>query len=66
MDIKKLQRTIIDALEDVKAQDIHLSQFYTQDHLLNPARVGDHTGDYRISVNYRNQWRSGAFCVNIY
>lgn len=41
----------------VDAQDIHLSQFYTQDHLLNPALVGDHKGDYRISANYRNQWR---------
>ncbi|MNK18869.1 hypothetical protein D3C87_370840 [compost metagenome] len=47
----------LSAAQYVKAQDIHLSQFYTQDHLLNPARVGDHTGDYRISVNYRNQWR---------
>lgn len=38
-------------------QDVHLSQFYAADHLMNPARVGDHTGDYRISANYRNQWR---------
>jgi len=41
----------------VTAQDIHLSQFYAADHLLNPARVGDHNGDFRISGNYRNQWR---------
>ncbi len=39
------------------AQDIHLSQFYNQDHLLNPAKIGDYEGDYRLSVNYRNQWR---------
>ena len=39
------------------AQDIHLSQFYNQDHLLNPAKVGDYDGDYRITANYRNQWR---------
>jgi len=45
------------AMPYIQAQDIHLSQFYTQDHLLNPARVGDHGGDYRISANYRNQWR---------
>lgn len=39
------------------AQDIHLSQFYNQDHLLNPAKIGDYDGDYRFSANYRNQWR---------
>jgi type IX secretion system PorP/SprF family membrane protein len=39
------------------AQDIHLSQFYTSEHLLNPAKVGDFEGDYRIIGNYRNQWR---------
>jgi len=39
------------------AQDIHLSQFYTADHLLNPAKVGDYEGDYRFIGNYRNQWR---------
>ena len=39
------------------AQDIHLSQFYNQDHLLNPAKIGDYDGDYRITANYRNQWR---------
>jgi type IX secretion system PorP/SprF family membrane protein len=39
------------------AQDIHLSQFYAADHLMNPARVGDHSGDFRISANYRDQWR---------
>lgn len=38
-------------------QDIHLSQFYTSDHLLNPARVGDIEGDFRVIGNYRNQWR---------
>jgi type IX secretion system PorP/SprF family membrane protein len=39
------------------AQDIHLSQFYASDHLLNPAKVGDFEGDYRAIGNYRNQWR---------
>ncbi len=38
------------------AQDIHLSQFYTADHLLNPAKVGDFDGDFRVIGNYRNQW----------
>lgn len=39
------------------SQDIHLSQFYNQDHLLNPTKVGDYDGDYRLTANYRNQWR---------
>ena len=39
------------------AQDVHLSQFYTADQLLNPARIGAHGGDLRASANYRNQWR---------
>lgn len=41
----------------ISAQDIHLSQFYNADHLLNPAKIGDYDGDYRVSMNYRNQWR---------
>lgn len=39
------------------AQDVHLSQFYNSDHFLNPAKVGDYDGDYRLTLNYRNQWR---------
>jgi type IX secretion system PorP/SprF family membrane protein len=38
------------------SQDIHLSQFYNSDHLLNPSKVGDYDGDYRVALNYRNQW----------
>jgi type IX secretion system PorP/SprF family membrane protein len=38
-------------------QDVHLSQFYNSDHLLNPAKIGDYDGDYRLTANYRNQWR---------
>jgi type IX secretion system PorP/SprF family membrane protein len=41
----------------IYAQDIHLSQFYNSDHLLNPAKIGDYDGDYRLTANYRNQWR---------
>ncbi len=40
------------------AQDIHLSQFYNSDQLLNPAKVGDFDGDYRVTANYRNQWNT--------
>ena len=39
------------------AQDIHLSQFFASDHLLNPAKIGDFDGGYRFTANYRNQWR---------
>lgn len=38
------------------AQDIHLSQFYTNNPALNPALTGDFDGNYRISLNYRSQW----------
>lgn len=41
----------------LSAQDIHLSQFFNSDHLLNPAKIGDFEGDYRFTANYRNQWR---------
>ena len=41
----------------LSAQDIHLSQFFASDHLLNPAKMGDFDGDYRVTANYRNQWR---------
>lgn len=40
-----------------EAQDIHLSQFYNSDHLLNPSKIGDYDGDFRFNANYRNQWR---------
>jgi type IX secretion system PorP/SprF family membrane protein len=42
----------------VLAQDIHLSQFYNSDQLLNPSKTGDFDGDYRITGNYRNQWNT--------
>ncbi|NQY11561.1 MAG: PorP/SprF family type IX secretion system membrane protein [Flavobacteriales bacterium] len=41
-------------------QDIHLSQFYTSDDLLNPAKTGDYIGDFKITANYRTQWRQVA------
>jgi type IX secretion system PorP/SprF family membrane protein len=48
------------------AQDIHLSQFYASDHLLSPAKVGDFEGDYRITGNYRNQWRQISDPISTY
>ncbi len=38
------------------AQDIHYSQFFASPLNLNPAAAGVFYGDYRFSVNYRNQW----------
>lgn len=38
-------------------QDIHLSQFYTNQQNLNPATTGMYEGRYRVVANHRNQWR---------
>lgn len=38
------------------AQDIHLSQFYTNQQNLNPGMVGMYDGAYRAVGNYRHQW----------
>lgn len=43
----------------VAAQSIHLSQYYNAPSLISPANTGlmpDH--DYRLGLNYRNQWAS--------
>jgi type IX secretion system PorP/SprF family membrane protein len=41
----------------LEAQDPHFSQFYTSPLTLNPALAGTSAGNYRVSVNYRDQWR---------
>lgn len=43
---------------EVKAQDIHFSQFYASPLTLNPAMTGMIPGCYRATVNFRNQWSS--------
>ena len=41
------------------AQDLHFSQFMNSPLLTNPANTGfTPDGDYRLGVNYRNQWAS--------
>jgi len=40
-----------------KAQDMHFSQYYFSPLSLNPAQTGNFLGDWRISANYRSQWR---------
>lgn len=47
--------TLLLAAQSV-AQDIHLTQFYTNQHNLNPAMVGMYNGDFRAVGNYRHQW----------
>lgn len=42
----------------VRAQDIHFSQFYESSILRNPALVGIFSDDYKVSLQYRNQWSS--------
>ena len=43
---------------DIKAQDIHLSQYYAAPLNLNPAMTGYMGGTHRSILNYRNQWSS--------
>lgn len=40
------------------AQDIHFSQFFETPLLRNPALAGIFTGDFRLQMVYRDQWRS--------
>ena len=40
------------------AQDPHYAQFFNCPLYENPANAGFFNGTYRISLNYRNQWRS--------
>jgi type IX secretion system PorP/SprF family membrane protein len=39
-----------------RAQDIHFSQFWENNILLNPALTGVFSGDYKVGVDYRSQW----------
>jgi type IX secretion system PorP/SprF family membrane protein len=45
------------ACGSVYSQDIHFSQYYFSPLSLNPANTGNFQGDWRISANYRSQWR---------
>jgi type IX secretion system PorP/SprF family membrane protein len=38
-------------------QDIHFSQYYFSPLSLNPANTGNFPADWRVSANYRSQWR---------
>lgn len=49
--------------KNVQAQDIHFSQFMENPLLLSPAYAGMYEGNYRINLNYKNQW---ATIGNVY
>ncbi len=47
-----------------KAQDIHFSQFYDISTLRNPALTGIFSGEYKVGIDYRNQWAAVATPYN--
>ncbi|MES2774162.1 MAG: PorP/SprF family type IX secretion system membrane protein [Bacteroidota bacterium] len=51
----------VSTITTVRAQDIHLSQFFETPLLRNPALAGVFTGDIRLHGVYRNQWASVAY-----
>lgn len=44
----------------IKAQDIHFSQFFATPLNTNPANTGYFDGDFRLIFNNKNQWQSFA------
>jgi type IX secretion system PorP/SprF family membrane protein len=53
--------------QSVFAQGIHFSQYYNAPLLLNPANTGLLQGtDWRIGINYRNQWSTLPVPFNTY
>lgn len=46
------------SLLKIEAQDIHYSQFYTAQYLLNPAMTGVYDGFFRANLNQKTQWLS--------
>jgi type IX secretion system PorP/SprF family membrane protein len=43
---------------NLKAQDIHFSQFFNAPYAQSPASIGLFDGDYRVGAILRQQWRS--------
>lgn len=41
-----------------KGQDIHFSQFTRTEFLVNPAFTGAYSGNFRATMNWKDQWRS--------
>lgn len=46
------------AAYQLQAQDIHFSQYYSTPLTINPSYTGSFSGDYRLGLNYRQQWGS--------
>jgi type IX secretion system PorP/SprF family membrane protein len=44
--------------QQVRAQDLHFSQFYHHPQQHNPALTGVFAGEWRAGANYRSQWES--------
>lgn len=44
------------SVADLKAQDVHFSQFFNMPALFNPAMTGNIGGSFRVGAIYRNQW----------
>lgn len=42
----------------IDAQDIHFTMFNSCPLYLNPANTGNFYGDWRVALNYRNQWNA--------
>lgn len=66
-----LKRVIFPAVllfltQELKSQDVHFSQYDFSPLSLNPANTGNFDGDWRISSNYRTQWKkvSKAYVTN--
>jgi len=46
------------SITEVEAQDPHFSQFNAAPLQLNPAMAGVYEGQFRVGINYRDQWGS--------
>ena len=42
----------------VTAQDVHFSQYNNSPLVINPSNAGSINTDYRVNLNYKNQWSS--------
>lgn len=50
----------------LKAQDIHFSQYNEAPLWVNPALTGYYSGDHRLGLNYKNQWKGFSNAYNTY
>lgn len=49
---------LLNCIGHLNAQDIHFSQYYESPTLFNAASSGAGNNDFRLAVNYRNQWQN--------